>query len=214
MNEQTATVAKLPGQLEKIAVTFQLGERSIDGVVIRPLMFSALVESVIAAQAMTQPKSFDARLKRVRMMRQVSYYNGSTGVPMSLEDIPNLPIPAARIIIAHLDDDEGKAGRIVRDGDGIDQAITYELGTPLSVGQGKPSIKELEFHARTYGDIEDVMAADYQLQQTALLISTIAKPLGTTLSALPSWANNMITIADGVTIQREILPRFLGSPGE
>jgi hypothetical protein len=207
-------VAKLPTQPQKIAVAFQLGERSIDGVIVKPLTFAALVECVLAAQAGTQPKTFESRLKRLRMVRQVTYYNGNTGVPLSLEDVPNIPIPAARTIISHLDDDEGKAGKVVREGDGIDQAITYELGTPISTGQGKPPIKELEFHARTYGDIEDVMAADLALQQTAALITTVAKPLGTSLILLPSWAANMITVADGVTISREILPHFLGSPAE
>jgi hypothetical protein len=207
-------VAKLPTQPQKIAVAFSLGERSIDGVIVKPLTFAALVECVLAAQTGTQPKTFESRLKRLRMVRQVSYFNGNTGVPISLEDIPNIPIPAARSIISHLDDDEGKAGKVVREGDGIDQAITYELGTPISTGQGKPPIKELEFHARTYGDIEDVMAADLALQQTAALITTVAKPLGTSLMLLPSWAVNMITVADGVTISREILPHFLGSPAE
>jgi hypothetical protein len=105
-------------------------------------------------------------------------------------------------------------GKIVRDGDGIDKAIVYELGTPISVGQGKPPIKELEFQASTYGDVEDVLAVDAPIQQAAVLISTVAKPLGTSLSLLPSWAVNLVTVADGVTISNHVLPRFLGSPDE
>ena len=103
------------------------------------------------------------------------------------------------------------AGKIIRDGDGVDKAIIYELGTPIKV-QGKDPITELEFCASTYGDVEDVLTADLAVQQTALLLSTVAKPLGTSLSRLPSWAIDNITVADGVSISRDVLPRFLGSP--
>ena len=96
----------------------------------------------------------------------------------------------------------------------LPSAIVKVLGTPISTGQGKDPISELEFHAQTYGDIEDVMAAPDGIQQTVKLIALVAKPLGSSLTALPSWAINLITVTDGITIQREILPRFLGSPDE
>jgi hypothetical protein len=119
-----------------------------------------------------------------------------------------------RLIRSHLDDGEGPPGKIVRDGNGIDTAIVYELGTPIALGQGKGHIKELEFQASTYGDIEDVLAIDYQMQQALTLIATLAKPLGTSLSLLPSWAVNQITITDGFLISNQVLTRFLGSPDE
>ncbi|MBO4228451.1 hypothetical protein [Bradyrhizobium neotropicale] len=192
----------------------QLGDKLIDGASIKPLSFQNFADCIAEAQNMRQPKTFEGRLRRVRMVKQVAYHvNGST-VPVTMEDVLKLPIPDARKIAAKLDADEGKAGKIIRGGDGIDQAITYELGTPIPTGQGKPPIIELEFHARTYGDIEDVMAAPDAIQQTAMLIATIAKPLGSSLTLLPSWALNLITIADGVTISRDVLPRFLGSPDE
>jgi hypothetical protein len=211
MNEK---VTKLPAQPERIPIAFQLGDATIDGAVVRPLTFSSFADCIAAAQVMTQPKLFESRLRRLRMIRQVTYYAGSTVVPMTPENVLKLPIAATRAIAAHLDDNEGIAGKIVRDGDGIDKAIVYELGTPISVGQGKPPIKELEFQASTYGDIEDVLSVDSMIQQASILIATIAKPLGTSLSLLPSWAVNQITVADGVTISRDILPRFLGSPIE
>lgn len=197
----------------KLPISFQLGDKLIDGAVIKPLMFTALADCVTTAQTMTQPSSFEARLKRLRMIRQVTYYSGATPVTLSSEDVLKLPIPAARTIVARLDDQTGSAGRVIRDGNGIDQAITYELGTPIQV-QGKEPIRELEFQASTYGDIEDVMAADISLQQASVLISTIAKPLGFSLSRLPTWAVSQITVADGVGISRDVLPRFLESPAE
>jgi hypothetical protein len=195
----------------KLPISFQLGDKLIDGAVVKPLMFVALADCVTTAQTMTQPLSFEARLKRLRMIRQVTYYSGASPIVVSSEDILKLPIPAARVIVARLDDQTGIAGKVIRDGNGIDQAIVYELGTPIPV-QGKEPIRELEFQASTYGDIEDVMAADISLQQTSLLISTIAKPLGFNLSRLPTWALSQITVADGVTISRDVLPRFLESP--
>jgi hypothetical protein len=148
------------------------------------------------------------------MLRQVTYYAGNSPVQVSQEDVLKLPIPSVRTITARLDDGEGVAGRIVREGDGIDKAIVYELGTPIPVGQGKPPVKELEFQASTYGDIEDVLALEVQVQQALVLITTVAKPLVTSLSLLPSWAVQQITLADGVTISRDVLSRFLGSPDE
>jgi hypothetical protein len=208
------TVTKLPAAPEKLKIDFKLNNFAIDGAVVRPLTFSALVECIITAQSMTHPKTFEARLKRVRMQRQVSYYTGNVAVPVAPEDVLKLPISAARIIMAHLDDNEGASGKVVREGDGIDQAIVYELGTPIPIGQGKTPIKELEFQASTYGDIEDVLAVDLAIQQTQVLIATVAKPLGTSLQLLPDWAAKQITVADGVTISQLVLPRFLGSPDE
>jgi len=202
-------------KLEKIPISFQLNETThIDGVVVRPLSFKAFADAVSEAQNMKVPKTFEGRLKRLRLARQVSYYVNGTVVPVGIEDIPRLPIPAARAITAKLDDDEGKAGKIIREGDGIDKSIVYELGTPIPTGQGKPPIKELEFAAQTYGDIEDIMSAPDGIQQTAMLIAMIAKPLGHSLQALPSWAVEQIKIGDGVTIARLVTPHFLGLPDE
>jgi len=209
-----AKVTKLPGPPEKLPISFQLGDTLIDGVIIKPMTFSAFVEAISAAQIMTQPKTFEARLRRLRLLRQVTYYAGNIQVAVRQEDLLKLPIPAVHAITAHLDVGEGTPGKIVRDGDGIEKAIVYELGTPISGGQGRPPIKELEFQASTYGDIEDVLSVDTAIQQTYAMILTIAKPLGTTLSLLPSWAANSITVADGVMLSRDVLPRFLESPDE
>lgn len=206
-------MAELNGtKLEKIPIRFQLGDNIIDGAVIRPMSFQNFADYVSEAVALQEPKTFEAKLRRIRLSKQVSYYINGTVFPVALHDVTQLPIPDARKLLAKIDDGEGKAGRIVRDGDGIDKAITYELGTPIEQGAGKEPIRELEFHASTYGDIEDVMAAPDGIQQTAKLIATIAKPLGTSLTALPSWALNLITVSDGIIISRDILPRFLGSP--
>ena len=213
MVEASATVTKIQTP-EKVPINLVLGDRIIDGASIRPLSFQAFADIISEAQAMTQPKTFEGRLKRLRMQRQVTYYMGTNQVQLSIQDILKLPIPDTRAIVAKLDGDEGKAGKIIRTGNGIDQAMVYELGSPISTGAGKPPIKELEFLAKTYGDIEDVLAADNPIQQTAQLIATVAKPLGSSLSLLPSWALTVISVADGITISQQVLPHFLGSADE
>lgn len=210
MAEQGLNGAKL----EKIPIRFQLGDNLIDGAVVKPLSFQTFADCIAEAQSMKAPKTIEARMRRLRLHRQVQYYINGTVYPVGVEDLLGLAIPDARTIIAKLDDNEGKPGKIIRDGDGIDKAITYELGTPIPTGAGKPPIAELEFHAKTYGDIEDVMAADNTIAQAAMLIATIAKPLGSTLTQLPSWALGQITVADGVMISRQVLPHFTGSPDE
>lgn len=208
------TVTKLPSQPVRYPIAFQLGDTLIDGVIIKPLTFSAFVECITTAQLMSEPKIFEARLRRLRINRQVAFYSGNSVVAVTMDQMLSMPIPAVRMITSHLDDDEGSPGKIIRDGDGIDKAIVFELGTPLPIGGGKGFIKELEFQASTYGDIEDVIAVDTAIQQALVMITTIAKPLGLSLSLLPSWAVNSVSIADGVVISRDILPRFLGSPDE
>lgn len=199
---------------EKIPIVLQLDEKTlIDGAVVKPVTFSGFTEYLAEASALTAPRTIDAKLRRVRLAKQVTYYANGTVAPISMTDVLKLSIPSARKLSARLDDSQGVAGKLVRDGDGIDKSIVYELGTPIQV-QGKAPIKELEFQAKLYGDIEDVMSAPTPMQQTQLLISMIAKPLGTSLMLLPSWAVDQITVADGVTIMTEVLPRFLGSPTE
>lgn len=207
-------VTKLPFQPERLPVAFEIDGRAVDSVLIKTMSFGAFVDMLTEATNMPQPKSFEARLRRLRMVKQVQYFNGAAGVQITAEDVLRMPIPAARLIGSKLDTDDAPAGKIVRPGDGIDKAIVYELGTPIPTGQGKQPIRELEFAAKTYGDIEDVLVSDSMVTQAAKLIETVAKPLGTSLSLLPSWALTQITIADGMIIGREVLPHFLGSADE
>jgi hypothetical protein len=201
----------MPSEKLVLPAPWQLRDKTIDGAVVNRLSFQAFADYIVEAQGMKKPKTFEGRLRRLRLARQVSYYvNGST-TPVGVDDVIEMPIPDARMLTTCLDDDEGEAGKIIREGDGISTSIVYELGTPIPV-QGKDPITELEFLAKTYGDIEDVMAAPDAINQTAMLIATLGKPPG--MLALPSWAISQITVADGVTIAKLVTPRFLGSPDE
>jgi hypothetical protein len=211
-----ATVTKLPAQPERIAVAFQLGKDGvqIDGATVKPLSLPAFVDCVLDTRTMNTPNTFEAKLRRNRLMKQVTLYAANTPVPFTAADLSLMPIAVARTLIDKLDTADGPAGKIVRKGDGISEAIVYELGTPIPVGQGKPPIRELEFLAQTFGDVEDIMSAQTGLQQALLLVTTIAKPLGGNLQQLPSWAVNQVTATDGLAISNDVLPFFLGSPDE
>src|SRR5262245_34619290 len=148
----------MAGNGEKIPIKFELDDRLIDGAVVKPLTFQGYADCYSEAQNMKNPKSFSGKIQRLRLQRQVTYYANGTSVSVSMDNLLRLPVPSARKIIARLDDNEGVAGKIIKNGDGIDQSIVYELGTPIPVSN-KPPIKELEFLAKTYGDMEDVLAA-------------------------------------------------------
>jgi len=207
-------MAELNGaKLEKIPLKFQLGDHVIDGAVVRPLTFQSFSTIVVEAQALKEPEAWLARMRRLRMSRQVNYYANGTVVPVGFNDIPKLSIPDARALIARLDDNEGPTGKIIRDGDGVEKAVVYQLGTPIKMQKGDP-ISEIEFHATTYGDVEDVLAAENSIMQTIAMIKKLGKPMHSSLTALPSWAVDAITVTDGVFLMNEILPRFQGSPDE
>lgn len=207
-------MAELNGaKLEKLPLKFQLGDHIIDGAVIRPMTFQSFSSIVVEAYALKEPEAWLARMRRLRLSRQVSYYSNGTAVQVGFNDVPKMGIGDARSLIAKLDDNEGPPGKIVRDGDGVEKAVVYQLGTPIKMQKGDP-ISEIEFHATTYGDVEDVLAAENSILQAITLIKKLGKPLHSSLMALPSWAIDAITVSDGVFIMNEILPRFQGSPDE
>ena len=200
-------------QSEKIAIELKLDDRLIDGAIVKPLGFLSYIECIDEARTLKDPKTWEGRLRRARMLRQVEYYINGTAARVSALELVKLSIPSARALTSKLNDSDGALGKIIRPGDGIDKAIVYELGKPIPV-QGKAPIKELEFLAKNYGDVEDIMASADPLQQVNLLITNLAKPLGTSLTVLPSWALSHITISDGLAIMQQVLPPFLGLPVE
>lgn len=93
--------------------------------------------------------------------------------------------------------------------DGITAPILVKLSQPLKTS--KEEITELEFMAKTFGDIESACAEINPLQQTLTLISTVARPVMSSmkLQMLPSWAVDQISVIDGSFIAEHVTPRFL-----
>jgi hypothetical protein len=94
----------------------------------------------------------------------------------------------------------------------VSSPVHYQLGNPIEVElSGKKSrIAELEFAAKVFADIEDIDATDGEIPQALELIKRLGKPVDFTLNTLPTWAVDKITLGDGMTIARLVLPRFLG----
>lgn len=161
-----------------------------------------------AEEARTANDNGTAAMRRQRVKECVKL-NGGDGKPYSITAIQlsMMPISASKILFKNLFDDTKEAGTIIQDGDGINEAVLYKLGTPLEMGND--SVKELEFFAKTYGDIEAVLSAPTNIEQAAELIKRVAKAPGTSFTTLPSWALSQVTVADGYTILDKILPRFL-----
>lgn len=178
-------------------------------------IFYAGFAKVWARSQLKVSKSLSAEtsLQRERIRSQAHFMVKDKRVVPDDAAITQLPIPVARQIIAALNDDHGTAGEVLNDGDGISKPILYRLGNPIKLtGKGETAeIAELEFLAKVYGDVEDVLAADNTLSQTVELIRSVAKPVGVaSLTSLPSWALDRISLADGVIISQRILPGFLG----
>lgn len=200
--------------MAKHELVFTIGERTIDSVDVKVPYYKDFVDYFTAA-VNTPKTTFEAALRRVRMLRQVTYYSGSQVITFDQTELLRMPLPAARKLFKLLEaNDESPAGKIIRDGDGISTAIAYELGTPIEVAGGKEPIKELEFLAQTYGDVEDVVAISNVAQATLNLLRTVAKPVHSSLLTMPSWAVDRITFSDGIAISQDVTSRFRGDGEE
>jgi hypothetical protein len=186
---------------------FTLKDKSITAVEVnylRMARFTTLAEEVSNRIAPNQ--TFEAAFRSARMKEQTTLISDKKErITPDLPTIIGLPIPVAKLIIKDLDENEDAAGEIIADGDGISTPILYKLGTPVAVDNGAP-IEELEFMAKVYGDIENVIGESSPFQRALALLRHVAKPAG--LLALPSWALDQITIADGKVIAEKIVPRF------
>lgn len=188
---------------------YRIGAELVVSANLKPLMFKGFTEIVSEAQARAKDiKSLRKNINTIQMLKTVTLVTDKKQeIPMSDEILLTLPLRVGKLIYDALSNSDSAQGEILKQGDGIDSSIIYKLGTPIN--SSGDSITELEFHAKLYSDIEDVLAEDMPQEQTIALINKVAKPIGTKLQALPSWAIEQITIADGMFISTKILPGFL-----
>ena len=154
-------------------------------------------------------------ISRERMKAQLRAFNDQDIlVELNDEDILALPRKYAASVLIGCYSHNSVPGKVLVKGDGATTPVLYKLGTPIklkSKNGGDQEITELEFSARTYGDVEDVLSETTIAGQTCALISACAKPVGADipLQLLPSWAAEQITVPDGETIAEEVLKSFL-----
>lgn len=184
-----------------------IGGELIDTIKVEPLTFKEFANAWSKAQRDPKP---EVAINRHRIIHQTHFIKDGERVIPEYEDIGRLPISVGKAIDEVLDEGQGVPGNVIGDGDGITKSLIYKLGKPfeIAVSGKKTAIEELEFKAEVYADVEDILATDGDLRKTLKLIETLAEPVGVSLMRLPGWAMDSLTTADGVTIMREVLPRF------
>lgn len=193
---------------------FIVGDKRIAQITVRPIRFAGMVKAIQdAADAGMDKDNQTSYVRRARISTQADFIDTS-GEKVIVDHLAlsQMPREYASKLIKALDENGGKEGSLVNDGDGVSGSLIYKLGTPIAVlgGENNSDITELEFAADTFGEVEDVLAETNSIEQTLALLKKIAKPAGnTTLIALPSWAVDAIAVQDGFTIMEKVLPRFL-----
>ena len=193
-----------------------IGKTPIASFSIKPQTLLGYIDVVNTARK--NPDDLSLSIWREWMMRNVVPLDeAGAPVPFSLTDALQFPACYAVKFRKLQADDGGVPGRIARDGDGLNEPCTYELGTPLSLGSNAAtkedagSVIEIEFLIRTIGDIEPVLIANGSFEQADALIRNCGKPLcpvNMTLLRIPDVLMAAITLADGIEIVNKVLPRF------
>lgn len=186
-----------------------VGEMKVASIRVKPLKFTQFAAIAAMITADTSDTTIPALLRRGRFTTQCTFI-GTDGkeAPLTALDVMKLPIPLSKELIKAMESSDGEPGKVLSapEADGVEKPIRYQLGTPIKAADGK-EIVEIEFQARIYGDLEDVMGETNTTDQTILLLSKVAKPEG--MLQMPSWALGEISAGDGTYIAKEILPRFL-----
>ena len=183
------------------------------------LSFETFVQTAQETHALpgvTNGTKWKVMNNRLRMKKQLSAIDDKGGRhKFDDQAIMQLPIEYAKQINDKLNDQgEAEDGQVISsaDADGISSPILFRLGTPFKMvsTQGEMEIEELEFLAKTYGDVEEVLAEGFEPAQALTLIRTVAKPICPDVSLLriPASAVSQITLSDGIDIQEKVLPRF------
>lgn len=175
-----------------------------------PQSFPQHVEMIRKLLPQAGPNARISVLINRERLKTLILLDNAKGETVQLDDLQlmKLPIKLSRKLLDSLNDSSDKPGEIVKQGDGITNPIIYKLGKPLTFAKGE-SIAELEFHCQFYGDVEEILAEDLNLTQALLLIQKAAKPVGSTLQAIPESALNQLSLSDGAFITAKILPSFL-----
>jgi len=189
--------------------TVKFGDKIVDQIEIYPLFF---VELVAMSSKMIGSKKPLQVLQRERIRKQVHFKVAGERVIPDDVNLSALPAATARLILDNLDTEQGDEGSIVLEGDGVSTPIVYRLGTALEMKDSKGTtivIRDLEFLAATYGEIEDALACENEITRALELLRSVAKPLDApSLMRLPGWAIDKITNLDGVGIVQKVAPAF------
>lgn len=193
---------------------FFVGDEAISGAEIANIGFGRFV--AIARQVLPTVKpgqKFNVLMQRHRLMEQVTLVTaGGKRMKLTEDQVLALPPMVGRDLVEDLFFIDDGVGELLSgsSADGVSVPFHYKLGTPIK-GQGGKDITEIEFIAKSFGDLEELTAETFELGQAYDLITKMGKPLGegVTLLAMPSWAVDQVSLMDGLFIMNQVLPRFL-----
>jgi hypothetical protein len=207
---------KTPFKIKQIPIA-KIGISKINFVGYVECFGDRMRESARSGDDMMAEKAF----RRARRLRQVKAYDKDDRViEIDHQSFDVMPRQLFVKVNNALDEFDTKRGKVLTEnGDGVTTPIVYQLGTPIEFVDTKANEKpigteqkivELEFVAKTGGDIEEVLCCGNSLQQALALIRTCATPLGggTSLMRLPSFMIDEISTADGFAIMASVLPVF------
>lgn len=189
---------------------FAIGETLVSEVHVKHMNFVEYAE--MAAQLMGA-KNAQRDYQRMRIRKTVTFLIDGKAQSPTDEQITQLPIRTSRKILDSLDSG-ARPGEVIspKDADGIDRPLLYRLGTPIKYVRGKDTVEihELEFWAKIFGDIEDIISIDALVLRAVEFIRRLGKPVSpdVNLPMLPSGAVAQITIADGLKIAQDVMPNF------
>lgn len=175
--------------------------------------FIAISAETNSAPGIKNQKQWKQHNLRTRIKAQVSAL-GEDGKNYSLDSdsITTIPVMYSKSIMDALNQ-EYTSGELLNDADGISAPLLYRLASPVKIGStsGEIEVTELEFHAKMFGDIEEVLAETTDPDRALALLRYVARPVvnDVTVLRLPSFAIKQISLGDGMTVSDTILPRFL-----
>lgn len=186
----------------------KVGDADITALSVAPLSFVAFAR--IWKHASYDPKP-QVAMQRARFIHQAHFMAGDKRMHPTNAELAMMPRTILAEVRDLLDAGQGIMGEKVGEGNGVTSPVVYKLGQPIKTKNSSGEvvdITELEFLAATYAEVEDVWAEENDLAQALLLTQTVAKPLGSPLLRLTGAMVDEMTTADGVGIQRLVLPSF------
>lgn len=156
-------------------------------------------------------------IQRKRIQKQSKAFSSAgTEVEFTDMDIMSLPPKIGAQLVSAINtvlNTDGQEPKILQEGDGVTSPIRIQLSKPIPFKENgrEFSVDELEFQAKTFGEVESVHAEMNPMRQCIELLAGAAIPVAENLrmQRLPSWAVEHVSVVDGSFIANEVLPLFL-----
>lgn len=176
---------------------------------VSPISFLKFINVIDSVVAVDQSES-EVLINRARILAQTTAHKADgTAVSLDHAKLTSLPRKYASLLLRAIAVNDSERGEVISKGDGISTPVLYRLGSPLV--SGDITISELEFQAKTFGDVEHVLAESMPIKQVLALLKHNAVPVlnNTRLQKLPDSAIEAVSLVDGAVILESVLPSFL-----